>query len=62
MHLLTGEYDHSCTPEETQATAARIPGAQFTAMPGMGHFPMSENYPLFREYLIPVLDRITSRC
>jgi len=24
-------------------------------MEGIGHFPMAENYPRFREYLIPVL-------
>jgi len=27
-------------------------------MKGIGHFPMIENYPLFREYLRPELDFI----
>jgi pimeloyl-ACP methyl ester carboxylesterase len=55
VYLLTGEYDHACTPEETAATAAAIPGARFTRMRGIGHFPMAENYPRFREHLLPIL-------
>ena len=55
VHLLTGEYDHACTPEESAATAAAIPGAKFTKMRGIGHFPMAENYPRFREHLLPIL-------
>jgi pimeloyl-ACP methyl ester carboxylesterase len=55
VYLLTGEYDHACTPEETAATAAVIPGARFTRMRGIGHFPMAENYPRFREHLLPIL-------
>jgi pimeloyl-ACP methyl ester carboxylesterase len=56
--LLSGEYDSSCTPERTEATAARIAGSKATIMTGMGHFPMSENPTLFREFLRPVLDEI----
>jgi pimeloyl-ACP methyl ester carboxylesterase len=55
VYLLTGEYDHACTPEETSATAAAIPGAKFMRMRGIGHFPMAENYPRFREHLLPIL-------
>jgi hypothetical protein len=25
-------------------------------MEGMGHFPMIENYPVFREFLLPELE------
>jgi hypothetical protein len=25
-------------------------------MKGIGHFPMIENYPLFRDYFLPELD------
>jgi pimeloyl-ACP methyl ester carboxylesterase len=53
--MLTGEYDYSCTVEASQATAAKIPGVRFQAMPGMGHFPFAENPRLFAEYLMPVL-------
>jgi pimeloyl-ACP methyl ester carboxylesterase len=42
------------------ATAVRIKGAKATVMPGMGHFPMSENPDLFRQYLRPVLDEIAA--
>lgn len=55
VYLLTGEYDHACTPGETSATAAEIPGARGEKMEGIGHFPMAENYPRFREYLLPIL-------
>jgi len=56
--LLTGEYDYSCTPAMSEAVAASIPGARLTIMPGMGHFPMVENYPAFRPYLIGALDHV----
>jgi pimeloyl-ACP methyl ester carboxylesterase len=55
VSLLTGEYDYSCTPAMTRTVAAAIPGARLTVMPGMGHFPMIENYPAFREFLWPAL-------
>jgi pimeloyl-ACP methyl ester carboxylesterase len=58
--LLTGEYDYSCTPEMTQAVAAAIPGARYTLMSRMGHFPMIENYPGFRPFLLDALDHVTS--
>ena len=55
VSLLTGEYDYSCTPDMTRQVAAAIPGARLVIMKGIGHFPMIENYPLFREYLGPEL-------
>ena len=58
LFLLTGEYDFSCTPEDTLRTAAGIPGAQVTIMRELGHFPMSENPQQFRGYIMPVLDAI----
>lgn len=60
VYLLTGEYDYSCTPENTTKTAARIPGAVATIMREIGHFPMSENPERFRDYLLPVLAKIES--
>jgi pimeloyl-ACP methyl ester carboxylesterase len=56
--LLTGEYDYSCTPAMSEAAAASIPGARLTIMQGMGHFPMIENYPAFRPYLIGALNYV----
>jgi pimeloyl-ACP methyl ester carboxylesterase len=61
LYLLTGEYDFSCTPEDTLRTAAAIPGAKATIMKALGHFPMSENPARFREYLLPVLDEICAK-
>jgi pimeloyl-ACP methyl ester carboxylesterase len=55
VHILAGEYDYSCTPELARATAERIPGARFTEMRGLGHFPMAEDPEAFLGYLRPVL-------
>jgi pimeloyl-ACP methyl ester carboxylesterase len=59
LFLLSGEYDYSCTPEETLAVAASIPGCDVTIMKGLGHFPMSENPQEFAKYLLPVLEKIS---
>jgi len=61
LYLLTGEYDFSCTPEDTVRTAASIPGAEVTVMERLGHFPMSENPEQFRRYIAPVLANILER-
>jgi pimeloyl-ACP methyl ester carboxylesterase len=58
LYLMTGEYDFSCTPEDTIRTAESIPGAKVTIMKEVGHFPMSENPEKFKEYLMPVLVEI----
>jgi pimeloyl-ACP methyl ester carboxylesterase len=60
LFMLTGEYDYSCTTEMSQATAAKIPGARFQAMPGIGHFPFAENPVLFADYLLPVLKQLAT--
>ncbi len=58
LYLLTGEYDFSCTPDDTQRTAQSIKGADITVMKELGHFPMSENPAQFRRYILPVLEKI----
>lgn len=58
LYMLTGEYDYSASPKDTQAAAAKIPGAKVTIMKGLGHFPMSENPTVFLDYLRPVLAEI----
>jgi pimeloyl-ACP methyl ester carboxylesterase len=58
LYMLTGEYDYSASPRDTEAAAARIPGAKVTIMKGLGHFPMSENPEAFLAYLRPVLEEI----
>ena len=58
LFMLTGEYDYSCTAEHSAATAAKVPGVRFQAMPGIGHFPFAENPKMFAEYLMPILDEL----
>jgi len=60
LYLLTGEYDYSCTPEDTMDLTRRIKGAEATIMAGLGHFPMSEDHPGFMQHLAPVLDKIVA--
>ena len=61
LYLLTGEYDFSCTPADTERTAAKIKGARVTIMKEIGHFPMSENPAQFRRYILPVLEEIRAK-
>jgi pimeloyl-ACP methyl ester carboxylesterase len=61
LFMLTGEYDYSCTAEHSAATAAKIKGARFQRMDGIGHFPFAENPPRFAEYLLPILDELRGR-
>ena len=58
VHILSGEYDHSGTVELGQAAHAAIAGSTWSEMPGVGHFPMSENPTVFMEYLQPILAKI----
>ena len=60
LYLLTGEYDLSATPEMTQELATLVKAQHCQIMKGLGHFPMSEDYPSFRDYLHPVLEKIAS--
>jgi pimeloyl-ACP methyl ester carboxylesterase len=58
LYMLTGEYDYSASPKDTELAAARIRGAKVTIMKGLGHFPMSEDPEAFLGYLRPVLEEI----
>ncbi|MBY0333647.1 MAG: alpha/beta hydrolase [Acetobacteraceae bacterium] len=59
--LMNGEYDYSARPEDARATAAAIPGAEAIIMPGLGHFPMSEDFSALKPHLLPVLERMVAR-
>jgi len=59
--MLTGEYDYLTPPEASRRTAEAIAGAEFIEMKGIGHFPMSENYPVFKGYLMQALDLVARR-
>jgi pimeloyl-ACP methyl ester carboxylesterase len=56
--MLTGEYDWSNTPEMSQKTADKIPGAKYKVMPGLGHFPATENPAKFVPHLIEAIEHI----
>jgi pimeloyl-ACP methyl ester carboxylesterase len=58
VSLLSGEFDYSATPEMTKAAADAIPGSRFVLMKKIGHFPMVENYPVFRPYFLAELERM----
>lgn len=58
LYLLSGEYDYSCTPDDTRDLERRIPGVKAVIMQGLGHFPMSENPQSFMSYLRPLLQDI----
>lgn len=60
LYILSGEYDYSAHPGLGRELADQIKGSNFVAMKGLGHFPMSENYPLFKQYVMPVLDEIAA--
>jgi pimeloyl-ACP methyl ester carboxylesterase len=56
--LLTGAYDYSASPEDSKRVADLVPGARFTEMPDLGHFPMIEHPDALLVYLRPVLQDI----
>jgi pimeloyl-ACP methyl ester carboxylesterase len=61
VHILCGEYDLTCTPEDARRTAAAIDGATLAIMENLGHFPMSENPEAFKPYFRDALARTTHR-
>ncbi|MCD0503932.1 alpha/beta fold hydrolase [Bordetella petrii] len=61
ISLLTGAYDYSARPEDSQRVAQLIPGARYATMPDLGHFPMIENPARLLDYLRPELDRLETR-
>jgi len=60
VDILNGEYDWSGTPDAGQALANKIDGARYQTMPGLGHFPMSEDPGAFLAVIRPVLERLLS--
>ncbi|AKQ54001.1 hydrolase [Bordetella hinzii] len=61
VSLLTGAYDYSARPEDSQRVAALIPGARYATMPDLGHFPMIEHPARLLDYLRPELQRLEPR-
>ncbi|MGE0857808.1 MAG: alpha/beta fold hydrolase [Gammaproteobacteria bacterium] len=62
LYLYAGEYDFTCPPAHVEACARRIgAGVHYEMLKGLGHFPMSENYTLFRPVLLRTLADIEAR-
>jgi pimeloyl-ACP methyl ester carboxylesterase len=61
VHVISGDYDWSATPERSRALADAIKGATYTRMEGMGHFPMSEHPEAFKKYLSQLLATIVAK-
>ena len=61
VHMLTGEYDYSCTVEASRETAEMIEGAVFEEMKGLGHFPLTENPVRVLGYLVRAIEGIQAR-
>ena len=61
VHVISGDYDWSATPERSRALADAIKGATYTRMDGMGHFPMSEHPEAFKKYLSQLLATIMAQ-
>jgi pimeloyl-ACP methyl ester carboxylesterase len=61
--FLSGEYDPTTVsgPASMAALAAEIPGSTQAVITGGSHFAMSDDYPRFREYLVPVLDKVYAK-
>ncbi len=53
LWLMTGDYDYSASPADSKRVADAIPGARFTEMCGLGHFPMTENPARLLAYFRP---------
>jgi pimeloyl-ACP methyl ester carboxylesterase len=58
VYMLTGQYDYSCTPAASLATAEKIPGAVFEELSNLGHFPTTENPKLFIPYFLKAINHI----
>lgn len=61
VYIMNGEYDPGTGIKEGEELAARIKGAKFIAMMGLGHFPMTEDFQRMKPYIMPVLEEIASR-
>ena len=61
LYMYAGEYDFTCPPEHVAASAREIGNVHYETLAGLGHFPMSENYDLFRPVLMRTLADIEKR-
>lgn len=60
VYIMNGEYDPVTGIKEGEELVAKIKGARFVPMYGLGHFPMTENFQAMKGSLMPVLDEIAA--
>ena len=60
VYIMNGEYDPGTGIREGEELAARIKGAKFIPMYGLGHFPMTEDFEKMKPAIMPVLDEIAT--
>ena len=61
VYVLNGEYDVGNGIRDGEEVVAKNPAIRFISMDKLGHFAMTEDYPAFRTYLLPVLSAIEAR-
>ena len=61
VYIMNGEYDPGTGIKEGEDLAAKIKGAKFIPMYGLGHFPMTEDFQTMKPALMPVLAEIAAR-
>ena len=61
IYFLAGEYDWSNTPEMSEDTANKIPGAKFKRMPKLGHFPATEDPAVFVPHLLEAVEHCAEK-
>ncbi len=52
---LVGEFDRNAPPQMMERMAAKIPGARFTLLPGLGHLPNLEDPAAFNRAVLDFL-------
>jgi pimeloyl-ACP methyl ester carboxylesterase len=62
LYLYSGEFDFTCPPALVEQTAKNIgPEVHYEMLAGLGHFPMSEHYAVFRPTLVKTLEAIAAQ-
>ncbi len=60
VYIMNGEYDPGTGIREGEEMAAKIAGSKFIPLPGLGHFPMTEDFQAMKPQLMPVLNEIAA--
>jgi len=61
VYLLTGDYNPCGSLEDAQVLADLIKGSKYILMKNMSLLGMAENPPVFKSYLMPILNEIAGR-